>query len=391
MGRSRVGRTRGWAWALAAGVIVVSSCGAASSTASPPGSVDPASTSQPGSASDQGDVGEGDGADPAGQAAPPTLPLYDAGASAPETTATTGTSETLDEPLRPVEPDAVRVLPATVPSAGGGTDDTVTVTDASRILPLWGNLAEIVYSLGLGDQVVGRDTSATFAEAAHLPVVTRGHDVSAESVLSLRPTVVLAQTDTGPPEALEQIRSAGVPIVVVDTPTSIDDAVGRIDLIARALGVPAAGDALAERTAAEIDAARAEVPAGDTPPRIAFLYMRGAAGVYLLGGPGSGADSMIAAAGGVDAGTEYGLDRAFTPLTSEALVAIAPDVVLLTTTGLESVGGIDGLVEIPGVAQTPAGRDRRVITVEDGLLYSFGARTPLALGEIVRQLHATAS
>ena len=96
---------------------------------------------------------------------------------------------------------------------------------------------------------------------------------------------------------------------------------------------------------------------------------------------------MIEAAGGVDAGVEMGLDRAFTPITSEALVEAAPDVILMTTTGFESVGGMDGLVAIPGVAQTPAGENRRVVTIEDGLLYSFGTRTPEALRELVTGLY----
>lgn len=324
------------------------------------------------------------GAPPDDRAAvPSTLPLY---VPTDEEPADVERSAAATAPLRPVEPDAVLSLPATVPSADG---TEVTITDSSRIVPLWGNLAEVVFSLGLGDRVVARDASATFAEAAHLPLVTRGHDVSAESVLSLRPTIVLAQTDTGPPEAIDQIRGAGVPVLVLDTPRSVDDAIARVELLATALGVPAAGAALAQRTADEIAAARATVPTGDAAPRVAFLYMRGSAGVYLLGGPGSGADSMIAAAGGIDAGTAIGLEQAFTPLTSEALVAAAPDVILMTTSGLASVGGIDSLAEIPGIAQTPAGRDRRVVTIEDGLLYSFGARTALAIQHIVDQLHAT--
>ena len=118
--------------------------------------------------------------------------------------------------------------------------------------------------------------------------------------------------------------------------------------------------------------------------------MRGQAGVYLIAGPGSGADEMIEAAGGEDAGTAIGLDRPFTPITSEALTEAAPDVILMTTTGLDSVGGIDGLVEIPGIAQTPAGRDRRVVTVEDGLLYSFGGRTARALELMIDQIHPDA-
>jgi iron complex transport system substrate-binding protein len=109
--------------------------------------------------------------------------------------------------------------------------------------------------------------------------------------------------------------------------------------------------------------------------------------VYLIGGPGAGTDSIIEAVGAVDAGTAMGLDKSFTPITSEALVEAAPDVLLLTTTGLDSVGGLDGLAEIPGIAQTPAGRNRRVVTLEDGLLFSFGSRTPEALRSIVEQLH----
>ncbi|MGE3622166.1 MAG: hemin ABC transporter substrate-binding protein [Acidimicrobiia bacterium] len=278
-------------------------------------------------------------------------------------------------------------LPVTVASAD---DRSVTVADVSRIVPLRGNISEVVFALGLGGNVVGRDISTTFPEAEDLPLVTRAHDVTAESVLSLRPTVVLADTDSGPPEALQHIRNVGVPVVVFDPPTDVDGIGERIEAIAAALGVPTAGRDLADRTRAEVEAVlERHVGEGDRP-RVAFLYMRGQAAVYLLGGPGSGADSMIEAAGGRDAGTEMGLDRAFTPLTSEALVAAAPDVILMTTTGLDSVGGIDGLVEIPGIGQTPAGRDRRVATIEDGLLYSFGTRTPQALEDLAEQLHAVA-
>lgn len=285
--------------------------------------------------------------------------------------------------LDPVADHPRSELPATVTSADGSE---VTVTDASRILPLWGNLNEIVFSLGLGDSVVGRDVAATFPGTEDLPVVTNAHDVSAEAALSLEPTVVFAQTDTGPPEALDQIRAAGVPVVVLAAPTGIDDIAPRIRTVAAALGVPAAGDALVARTEGQIATAQEAIPAGDRPT-VAFLYLRGSAGVYLMGGPGSGADSMITAAGGVDAGTAIGLERPFTPLTSEALVEAAPDVLLLTDSGLDSVGGIDALLAMPGISQTPAARDRRVVTVDDGVLYSFGSRTPEALTELIDLIH----
>jgi iron complex transport system substrate-binding protein len=93
-----------------------------------------------------------------------------------------------------------------------------------------------------------------------------------------------------------------------------------------------------------------------------------------MSGPGSGADAMIEAVGAVDVGTDIGLDKPFVPITSEGLLNAAPDVILVMTEGLESVGGIDGLLRIPGVAQTPAGQSRRIVDVSDTDLLSFGPR-----------------
>ncbi|MFJ2556892.1 MULTISPECIES: hemin ABC transporter substrate-binding protein [unclassified Streptomyces] len=278
-------------------------------------------------------------------------------------------------------------LPVTVGSADGRK---VTVTSTDRIVPLTGSLSEIVFTLGLGQRVVARDITATFEQAAKLPVVTRAHDVSAEGVLSLRPTLVLADTTTGPAEAVGQIRAAGIPLLVVEPAKSLADVGRRIDAVAGALGVAAAGTELKERTEQRIAAVQKDIPAreGERKPRVAFLYLRGSASVYLLGGADSGASSLLEAAGAVDAGKESGLAKDFTPITSEALVKAAPDAILVMTKGLASVDGLDGLVKIPGVAETPAGMDRRVVSVEDGVLLNYGPRTDEVLASIVEQLYA---
>jgi iron complex transport system substrate-binding protein len=110
-------------------------------------------------------------------------------------------------------------------------------------------------------------------------------------------------------------------------------------------------------------------------PRVAFLYLRGTSSIYLIGGPGSGADSLLEAIGAVDVGAQN-LDRPFNTLTAESLAALNPDVIVVMSKGLESVGGIDGLLKLPGVAQTKAGKNSAVIDVDDSLLLSFGPRTP---------------
>lgn len=298
----------------------------------------------------------------------------------------TATADAAADRLEPLDgPAPSPALPVTVASADGAE---ITVESAERIIPLSGSIAEIVYTLRLGDRVVGRDVTATFEEADGVPVVTRGHEVSAESVLSLHPDVVLVESTTGPAEAIDQIRGAGVPVVVFDAAKELDDVATRITAVAGALGVPEAGERLNERTGQRIAAVQAAIPAHGDPPRVAFLYLRGTASVYLIGGAESGASSLIEAAGGIDAGKESGLDKDFTPITSEALVSAAPDVILVMTKGLDSVGGIDGLLEIPGIGQTPAGRHRRVADIGDGVLLNYGPRTDEVLADLTAQLHA---
>lgn len=277
-------------------------------------------------------------------------------------------------------------LPVTVDSVDGRK---VAVTDVSRIIPLSGSISEVVFTLGLGGNVVGRDVAATFEPARSLPVVTSGHDVSAESTLSLRPTVILTEPGIGPAEAISQLRDSGVPVVVLPEAKRMPDVFTRIEAVAAALGVPAAGRELVERTRAEIEATKAKVPQGPRKPRVAFLYLRGQAAVYLLGGKGSGADSIIEAAGAADVGVELGLGG-FTPLTAEALVKAQPEAFLVMSKGLDSVQGMDGLLKLPGVAQTPAAAARRVVAIEDGVLLNFGPRTALVVTALAEGLHGLA-
>ncbi|MFJ6511526.1 hemin ABC transporter substrate-binding protein [Streptomyces sp. NPDC091406] len=307
------------------------------------------------------------------------------GDSAPKSAAAKSSADA--DRVEPLAAPPAPELPVTVDSADG---KEVTIDSTDRIVPLTGSLSEIVFTLGFGKQVVARDITATFEQASRLPVVTRAHDVSAESVLSLKPTIVLADTSTGPSEAIDQIRDAGIPLLVVEPAKGLDDVGRRIDTVAEALGVPSAGTELKERTEKRIADVQKSIPAPEEgkKPRVAFLYLRGSASVYLLGGAESGASSLLEAAGAVDAGKESGLDKDFTAITSEALAKAAPDAILLMTKGFESVGGMDGLVKIPGIAETPAGMDRRIVTVDDGVLLNYGPRTDRVLTEIVEQLYA---
>lgn len=295
--------------------------------------------------------------------------------------------------IEPVDDDTAPTLPVTVTDSEGRQ---VKITDVDRILPIdiSGTIASTVFALGLGDQVVGRDSSTGFAGTEELPIVTKtGHTLNAEAILELAPTVILTDTTIGPKEIRQQLRDAGIAVVVISSDRRIDTTGTLVTEIAAALGVPSRGEALIERLDAELDASLAEIadvipPADEDRARMLFLYVRGSANVYYIFGKDSGADSLIDAVGGVDVAGEIGWEG-MKPMTAEALVAARPDVLVMMTDGLESVGGIDGLIErIPAVAETPAGAHRRVIDMADSEVLSFGPRTAEVIDALARALYA---
>jgi len=281
-----------------------------------------------------------------------------------------------DAAVDPVAQDPAAELPVTLTDA---QDTEVTVTDASRVLALdlHGTLARTVFELGLGDQLVGRDVSTQFEEAQDLPLVTgQGHELNAESLLALEPTLILTDTSLGPWDVILQMRDAGIPVVVVDSSRNLGNVSEITEMVGAALGVPDAGAALAERTETEIADVRAAIdavaPTENERLRTVFLYVRGAANVYYMFGQGSGAEDLIRAVGGYDVASEVGW-KGMRPVTAEGLVAAQPELVVMMTKGLESTGGVDGLLEkVPALANTPAGQNRRIVDVDDSLVLGYG-------------------
>lgn len=271
----------------------------------------------------------------------------------------------------------------TVTDADG---DEIVIEDVSRLVALNGSITEIVFALGLGDHVVGADITSIYPpEAQDLPKVGVQIALSAEGVIALQPTLVIGTTFAGPPEVIEQIRGTGIPVLIIPDYNTLEAIEEKITRIGTALGVPRRGERLAAQSVASIKEAIATAETSDAVPRVAFLYLRGAH-TQLIGGDGAGATSLIEAAGGIDVGVEAGV-RGFTAITPEALVTANPDVFLVITTGLESVGGIDGLLEIPGMAQTTAGRNRAVVDFDAQYLLGFGPRSGAALAELIDAIH----
>lgn len=310
----------------------------------------------------------------------------------------TGPSEVLigGPTVLPVAENPKPKLPVTVSSYDRDGVREVTVDNADRVLAisLTGNLADMVHSLGMSDRLIGRDLSTSFPGSEELPVVTKtSHSLDAESVLNLNPSVILTDGSIGPIDVLLQLRDAGIPVVMIEASTDFTGAGNTARQVAAALGVADLGETLATNLETAIDAKIAEIaqfaPQDESKKlRVAFLYIRGTSGIYYLFGQGSGIDTMVEALGAIDVTTEIGW-AGMKPMTDEALVAIDPDLILVMDKGLDSAGGIDGLLEAqPSVALTTAGEKRRIVSVDDTLILGNGTRVPDVLDGLARALYA---
>jgi iron complex transport system substrate-binding protein len=260
--------------------------------------------------------------------------------------------------------------------------DSPTSFSVSRVVVLANGVAEIMNSLNAKAILVGRDISSSEKALSDIPVVTSGHQVLPEKVIALKPDIVIIDAATGPKAAIEQIKTAGIKIVQTPESWTLADIADKVNSVATAIGAPQQGQLLNRAIASAI-----ETSTLPNKPRIAFLYLRGTSSIYLIGGRGSGADSLISSIGAIDVGAQT-LPRPFNTMTAESLATLDPDVIIVMTKGLQSVGGISGLIKLPGVAQTRAGKNHAVIDVDDSLLLSFGPRTPSLVKALAKAVSA---
>jgi iron complex transport system substrate-binding protein len=263
--------------------------------------------------------------------------------------------------------------------------------DARRIVVIGGALAEIVYALNAQARLVGADTTCTYPLAARqLPKVGYQRSLSAEGLLSLRPDLVLASADAGPPAALAQIKSAGVKVQTFAQGYDVETVRNKIGGIARVLDSTSVGATVLVQfdhgwqTACETIAASSLATRTGRAPRVLFV-LNHTGNQALVAGERTAADAMLAYAGAANAMRGF---NGYRPLTAEALVAAAPDIVLSTDEGLGAAGSFKALLAAPGFAKTPAGRAQRVVTLDALFLLGFGPRLPAAVVALNRKLAA---
>jgi iron complex transport system substrate-binding protein len=266
---------------------------------------------------------------------------------------------------------------------GQGAGPARTPT-AERIVVLGVALAETVFDLGHGNQVVGVDESCTTVpEFASLPRVGYYRNFSVEGVLSLDPTLVIASSQSGPPAAMEQLRASGVRVVVIDESGGIAGIPEKIREVARAVG--AEEEAVGRVVENFLSEMRSAPPEGAARAEVLFLMSPPGVGNWLAAGQGTMAEQVIEAAGGRNAVRDF---EGYKPLSREALAALQPDVVILPTMSVSRAGGIEKIFDELGFTDGSAAREAALLEVDMAEFLSAGPRLGAGIRRLREQLSA---
>ena len=265
---------------------------------------------------------------------------------------------------------------------------TVVIHSAERIVSLNGSTTEILFALSMSVKTfVGCDASSTYPKHATetLPSVGYQYRLNAEGILSLRPTLVIGRADVKPPQVIEQLRMAGVTVLLLKEPRTFGEAKQRLRTIGKAVDRQERATALISALEKDIETLKSKVTSRQNQPKLKalFLYLRGPQTAFVLG-KDSGPSAMLELVGATNAA---GKIKGTKPMTAEAVIAAQPDVYVLFESGLKSIGGVEGLLKVPGLAQTPAGRDKRVVAMDGLYLSGFGPRCGKAALDLFRGIY----
>lgn len=267
--------------------------------------------------------------------------------------------------------------------AGTGYVPLTFADKKERIISIGSAITDALYALNAQSDIVGVDTTSTYpAVAKSLPQVGYARTLSAEGILALAPTKIIATEEAGPPAVLRQISNSGVSVVIIPSHYSIEGVTDRIQKIGDLISKQKEAQQLVTELQSQWTTTQTEIHATKSVvPRILFVLSH-SPNQIMVAGKNTGAEAIIQYAGAKNAIEAF---SGYKTLTPEAVIAAQPDLVLFTDQGLTAIGGVDNALKLPGILQTPAGKKHRIISMEAVLMLGFGTRLPLA----VQSLHRT--
>jgi len=254
-----------------------------------------------------------------------------------------------------------------------------------RIVALSGGITETIFALGQGNKIVGVDVTSTYPDAVK-EIAQLGHvgKLNTEAVLGLQPDLIIAEANDSSQVALQQLSRAGIEVLYLESSYTLDRPLQQAAILAQKLGSQTEYQRLVDAHQQHSTKLDAILDGQPYEPKVLFVYARGK-GSMMVAGQNTAASAMITLSGGQNAISSF---EGFRALSPEGLIETKPEVILLFDSGLKSLGGPEGLLSVPGMEQTPAGKHQRIIAMDGLYLLGFTPRVAAAAVELATQLQA---
>ena len=263
------------------------------------------------------------------------------------------------------------------------------VGSGARVVCVSKQINEFLYDIHAESVLVARDLTSIYPPAiTKLPSVGYHRALSAEGIISMRPTMLLTDGNLGPDAVVEQVKKVGIPVLVLAPGSSLDSAQHLMQRLGTEFHHEKQADSVVNAWKAGMASALADSTkwAAGPRPRVLVMHFGQLVNDYLGLKRGSTADKIIEWAGGVNAIDSTG---GMLRLTPELIARAAPDVIIATDVGFDRTGSAEKFAALPGVSLTPAARSGRVYRVDESEVMYFSPRTPEVVRKMVERLHPT--
>lgn len=287
----------------------------------------------------------------------------------------------------------VFLLPLALVACGRFQQKDTSHGEGLRIVSLSKHLTEMIFALGKGHNLVAVDLSSSYPDSAKLlPTVGYHRALNPEGIIAANPDLVIHSNDIGPDNVLPQITQAGLNIKAFGGANTIDSAKLLLTELGKFFQVETRADSINAALDKDLELAvnaRQELPAADTPKVMVIHFGRANNVYFVMSGRKGVADKMIELAGAKVAQYDAKGARQLSP---EAVATANPDIIIATDYGYDQMGSMDKFIsEVPGVALTNAGKNKRIVRFEEHDLVYFGPRSGQNILVLMKLLHPAAN
>ena len=246
--------------------------------------------------------------------------------------------------------------------------------NSDRITVAGGSVTEILYFLGSEDKIIAVDVTSNYPEEAqNFPSIGYVRNLSAEGILSLKPSIIIGEDDMGPPSVIDQIKRTGIDIYVIQENHTSEGIIDKIKCIGNIVGKKEKTSELIEDV---INPLKNELDIKSNNPNLdnvkVMFILSMDSGTPVVSGKKTSADGFINMTGASNAFKDF---EGWKPVGTESIINAAPDFILISNRGAHSYSDLDKISEHPSIKYTPAALNGNIIALDGMEMLGFGPRT----------------